>query len=243
MSSGLKPDELLSQSIVNEDPNCAVLSSVSEDSSSENGNDIESANKRGVGTSRSLAEACSSAGSMDNGGSFYGGVPRDRGIDGTGMGSIYEANKEAFKNLAKTIEEMGRPFFDYVFGKDIDHAGRYLSDVVLFDNVQLRDLIIKELDNYGRSRRKGMFGYSVESDHIHVIHDCTYGGAHCRDVFRRKVQPYGSFRPARTENKPICKFRRTDWYDVFQYFFLAKRGPREIFIGGESWQKPTDGNI
>lgn len=195
-----------------------------------------------LGVPGDVEETRSSTGSMDSRRPLHGGGFRNSHGNVISMGALYKYNKEDFKAMAKEMEEMGRPFFNYVFGEAIDHAGRYLSDVFLFTDIQSRDRAIEELDNYGKSRRKGMLGYSVECDHIHIIHDCTYGGAHCRDVFRRKIQPYGIFRPARTENKPICQFRRTDWYDVFAYFFLYKRGIRNIYVRGEGWQKPTDGN-
>nr|QTE03956.1 MAG: nonstructural protein 1 [Otus scops parvoviridae sp.] len=169
-----------------------------------------------------------------------GGLSTTRGRP-TSMAAIAEVSREGFDNLAKKTEEMGSNFFNYVTGKDIKNSWRYLSDVILFDNFDKRDRIVQILCGYGRTRRNGMFGFSVEDDHIHIIHDCCYAGNHCRCIWRKQVEPLGQFGAARTENKPIWKFTRTDWYDVFIYFFLRKRGTREIWTRGTGWKTPTDG--
>ena len=36
-----------------------------------------------------------------------------------------------------------------------------------------------------------MFGFSVEDDHIHVIHDCAFSDGTCRDVWRKQVESIG----------------------------------------------------
>lgn len=165
------------------------------------------------------------------------GVERERPVS---MARIAESSSKDFEYLASEIKEMGSNFFDYVTGKDIKGSWRYISDVILFESMFNCNRIVERLREYGRSRRTGMFGFSVESNHIHVIHDCAYSDGSCRDKWRREVEPFGTIRPARTQNKQIYKFTATDWYDVFIYFFLSKRGTREIYTRGESWTPPTD---
>ena len=159
------------------------------------------------------------------------------------MARFAETNNEAYNDLAKEIEEMGNIFFDYVTGKTIKGSWRYLSDVILYRNSDDLDQCLRILREYGRTRRNGMFGFSVESDHIHVIHDCAFSGGHCRDVWRYQIEPFGELRPTRKQNKPIWKFTRTDWYDVFKYMFLEKRGTREIYIRSESWKVPDNSQL
>lgn len=170
-----------------------------------------------------------------------GGEPSTRGRNFVSMAKFAEKCPEGYADLAKEIEEMGGIFMEYVGGKTIKGAWRYLSDVILYRNGGELQELVRVLRNYGRTRRNGMFGFSVEDDHIHVIHDCAYAGGHCRDVWRKQIEPFGELRPTRTENKPIWKFTRTDWYDVFEYFFLKKRGTREIWVGGKDWKVPSDG--
>lgn len=168
------------------------------------------------------------------------GNPGDKPIS---MARFAERSNKDFKLLAKEVEEMGGIFMEYVKGKDINASWRYLTDVITFRTEQQCYRLVEVLCEYGRTRRSGMFGFSVESDHIHVIHDCAYSGGHCRDVWRDKVKSIGDLRPTRTENKPIYKFTSTDWYDVFIYFFLSKRGTREIWVRGKSWKAPNNAEL
>lgn len=159
------------------------------------------------------------------------------------MASIAEKHPKIFETLAEELEEMGNHFFRYVNGKTIKATSRYLSDVILVGSNRERDLCLGLLREYGKRRRNGLFGFSAEGDHIHVIHDCTYSGGYCRDVWRDQVKSYGHIKSVRKYNKRIWDFKRTDWYDVFIYFFVEKRGEREIWIGGESGQIPSDSEL
>lgn len=157
------------------------------------------------------------------------------------MARIAEADAVAFNILAKEVEEMGRVFFNYFTGEDAIVTRRYLSDVFVYRDESILPDILGILRRYGESRRSGMFGYSVEAKHVHIIHDCTFGGSWCRDIFRKQIEPFGHFKSARKQNKPVWQFTRIDFYDVFIYFFLRKRGDRKIWARGESWEAPTDG--
>jgi len=162
----------------------------------------------------------------------------------TSMVHFLKSDAEGYKLLAEKIEQMAKPFLDYTCGREvITSARRYLSDVFLFSG---RRELAKSLDilrQYGESRRTGMFGISVEEDHIHIIHDCTYSAGCCRCTFKEKIRPFGEFGPNRRYNKPFWKFTRTDWYDVIVYFFFEKRGTREVWIRGKSWEIPSDGKL
>lgn len=164
----------------------------------------------------------------------------DRGEPAT-MAMLARSHPETYTILVKEVEEMGGVFFRYFFGQDVNVARRYVSDVILYDNERQLSSLLAVLDGYGRARRNGLFGYSVEPGHVHVIHDCTYGGNWCRDSFRQAAKPFGVFRPPGKSHKPIFQFTKTDFYDVFIYFFLIKRGTRKIWARGESWETPTDG--
>lgn len=179
------------------------------------------------------------------GGVVDGDIIRDEGTRAAAergwptMVEFARKNREAFADLEQEIQEMGNIFFDYVNGKAIKNTWRYLSDVFFFHDDRALLNAVEILRRYGRSRRDRLFGFSVENDHVHIIHDCNYAANCCRDTFRRDLLPEGSFGPARTENKPIWQFTKPDWYDVFNYFFLRKRGTREIWVNGKSWQKPS----
>lgn len=167
----------------------------------------------------------------------------DRGGRSTSMVQLAREFPTFFEEMVPEIEEMGNIFFEYVTGSNIKRSHRYLSDVILFkDDRQLFECV-EILRNYGKSRSRGMFGFSVENDHIHVIHDCSFSSGSCRDTFRQQIKSIAKFTAVRTENKPIYMFSTIDWYDVFIYFFLRKRGTREIWIGGKNWKEPSNGNL
>jgi hypothetical protein len=159
------------------------------------------------------------------------------------MVSILRSDGETYKLLAEEIEKVGGDFFRYFHGETVNITGRYISDVFLYRGKRFLNATLERLREYGGSRRNGMFGFSVEDDHIHIIHDCTYSGGSCRCAFKDKIRPFGQFGPDRRYNKHLYKFTRTDWYDVFTYFFLAKRGTREIWFNGKSWEAPNDSEL
>lgn len=190
-------------------------------------------------------EAGTSSGLVDNRSQQYKRKRElgPRGSSYTTMAQFFKSDVEGYNVLAEEIEKVGRPFFDYFNGKTINNTGRYISDVFLFRGRRERDRTLEILCQYGGSRRNGMFAYSVESDHIHIIHDCTYSGRNCRCTFKEKIEPFGNFGPDRKYNKPLHEFTRTDWYDVFVYFFLAKRGARNIWFRGKNWEVPSDAKL
>lgn len=159
------------------------------------------------------------------------------------MAKFARTNEKAFKDLGEEVQKMGHQFFDYFNRKDINNSWRYISDVILFRSSKQLDRILQVLGNYGKSRSGGMFGYSVEDDHVHVIHDCAFSDGTCRDVWRKQIESIGEVKPMRKELKPLWKFSRTDWYDVFIYFFLRKRGTRQIWFRGESWKEPSNDQL
>lgn len=168
--------------------------------------------------------------------------PTSSGSDGrcsTTMAHIAEKHQQVFESLAEELQEMGSDFFGYFNGKDCKASYRYISDVITFNSDDNLQRCLEVLREYGRNRRNGLFGFSVETDHIHVIHDCSYYGSHCRDVWRSQIEPHGTIRPVRRYNKPLWKFTITDWYDVFIYFFVQKQSVRELYIRGENGRLPT----
>lgn len=149
-------------------------------------------------------------------------------------------NDENLGVLEKQVRGMGADFFDYVMGNSIDKSWRYISDVILYKGSEQLAGLLECLSRYGQTRKNGMFGFVVESDHVHVIHDCSYGGSHCRDSWRSKVVSYGTLQSGRRYNKIIIDFKPVDWYDVFIYFFVQKPGRKEMYIRGKGVRLPSD---
>lgn len=172
-----------------------------------------------------------------------GGMSFSSGRRDVTMAHFARRNQEAYQDLVQEVQEMGDIFMEYVTGKIINGSWRYITDVITFRSERELHKIMDVLCRYGRSRRNGMFGFSVEADHVHVIHDCSFSDGTCRDIWRKQIESIGEIKPLRKEIKPIWKFTRTDWYDVFIYFFLRKRGARQIWIRGEGWKTPTNSQL
>lgn len=156
------------------------------------------------------------------------------------MEKIAKVDEKVFTNLAQMLQKMGDIFFDWAFGQAGKGARKYISDVVTYNTSRERDTIIQSLRKFGANKRNGMFGYSTEDNHIHIIHDCAWANQSCRCAFRREILATGCLKPARTESKYLFQLSESDWYNVFIYFFLSKRGERKIWVDRKSWTLPTD---
>lgn len=176
---------------------------------------------------------------MDSSGGGYGAIlPEPRT-----MAFFEKYNNEAFKDLAKEIYQMGSNFFNYVNKQIGISSRRYVSHVIPFRNDQQADRIVQVLQSFGRTRSNGMFGFSVDKGHIHIIHDCAWSDNSCRCQFRKQIEPFGGVKPNSKEVKPMWKFTITDWYDVFLYFFIRKRGTKNLWAGGTSWTEPDNSQL
>lgn len=221
----------------------AGLSTREEDYNSKDGRD------KGIGEmchASTVREICRESSCEPSGLVDYNFVFNENRADGgsdVSMAKFAQSDDETYDRLAEEIKKMGTDFLGYFRGSFVKNSWRYIADLVLYRNNEDLRNILRVLCRYGKSRRNGMFAYSVESDHVHVIHDCSFSGGYCRCIFRREIQPYGIIEQHRTTNKSIYKFTDTDWYDVFVYFFCRKRGERKIWIRGESGKIPSDAEL
>lgn len=172
------------------------------------------------------------------------GELRGRGIDGNvSLAAINKADPSGFKVLVEELKVLGGDFFGEV-QKDLSISSRrYMSDVILYENDQEISQLVGILHRHGEARGNGLFGFSVESNHVHVIHDCAYSNSSCRCSWKREVSAQFNIRPKRKYNKPFFEIAFTDWCDIFVYFFVAKRGRREIFYRGEALPVPSIDDI
>lgn len=168
---------------------------------------------------------------------------RDRVERHQELDQIYETNGTIFEDVVQEMEEMGNVFLRYVCGQASIMHRRYISDVFVPGSERDVPTIVEILRQYGDSRRGGMFGFSVDGDHIHVIHDCNWSGRTCRDAFRAKIEPYGSFKSNRKYIKPMSGFTRYQWYNVLSYFFLEKWGERNLWVRGACWEVPPHSKL
>lgn len=160
-----------------------------------------------------------------------------------GTGTISTEYNNNYDNILQELDKMGESFFQYCTGESIRPSWRYLSDVIIPTSNRNFEVCLETLNEYGKSKRRGMFARVADGDHIHILHDCAYTNSSCRCIWRERVKPFASIKCARTVNKPWYQFSKWDWYNVFIYFFLEKRGDRKIWFGGASGKVPTDAEL
>lgn len=150
---------------------------------------------------------------------------------------------DIFKSLEPLVQEMASDFLGYFDGEAGTSSRRYVADVFIPTDLSEINRIVEILSNCGGARRRGLFGFSVEDDHIHIIHDCSWGGSHCRCVFKEKVGSLGVFNRARKHIKRLFEIGKVEYYDIFTYYFVNKRGRRGLWINGTSGRLPTDAQL
>lgn len=170
------------------------------------------------------------------------------------MHYINKAFPDDYQTMGEKVREMGSGFFEYFNGENLKISRKYITDVFIPSDSSKIPVIMGKLCKYGGSRSNGMFGFVAEDEqtksgesklHIHIIHDCSYGGSHCRCSFRNEIKPYGFYKPARKFIKSIYEFNWTDWYDIFIYFFILKSGEKGkyLYITGTDRPVPSDAQL
>nr|QTZ83150.1 MAG: nonstructural protein 1 [Emberiza rustica ambidensovirus] len=156
------------------------------------------------------------------------------------MAYFKKNSDEAYNDLAETVQEMGNNFFEYVHKQIGVSTRKYVRYVIPTRDARETDGLVRLLQSTCGPKFRGMFGFSVDPGHVHIIHDCSYSDKSCRCVFRKQIESFRGVKPTNEKVESMWKLGRCDWYDVFTYFFLRKRGTRNLWIRGESWEKPSD---
>lgn len=154
--------------------------------------------------------------------------------------SYSDSLDSVYASLVNKTEEMASGLLGHLNNLCTLGTRRYISDVFLPENPRALDKVVQTLQKYGESRRTGLFGFFMDGDHIHIIHDCSFSTKSCRDKFRDELQQFGQFRPGRRFNRPLWQFGRTDWLNVINYFFSKEGKASKLWVAGKDWQIPNN---
>lgn len=143
-----------------------------------------------------------------------------------------------YASLVKQTEKMAGGLLGQLTELCALGTRRYISDVFLAKDARALDQVIQTLQKYGEGRRSGLFGFFLDGDHLHVIHDCAFSTKSCRDKFRHDIEQYGQFRPGRRFNRPLWQFGRADWFNVLHYFLSKEGKANQLWVNGKNWQVP-----
>lgn len=146
---------------------------------------------------------------------------------------VDEGIEDAFSRRYRPVSRQLEHYFS-------QHDRYYVPDVLYgFEPGDVRR-ILAILDRNIEGRRAGVFGYSCEPDHIHIIHDCNYGNRRCRCAFREQLSREWRFKNPRRFVRYTGKLSEQQWYKIFEYYFLAKRGARKLRAQGLPVQVSCD---
>lgn len=124
-----------------------------------------------------------------------------------------------------------------------DRSRKYIADVFLPRDPGNIFEILRLLSDAIGGRKNGFIGYSSDGDHLHIIHDCSYSNRTCRCRFKERLEPYGIFKKHGRFVKSIAELKHGDWYNIVVYYFLSKRGVKQLRIDGETSRFPLDSEL
>lgn len=161
-----------------------------------------------------------------------------------GIRSLKQVDPENHARMAEELQTMANHLVRRLNGQSWDFTCKFFSDVFVFRNDGERARMERILSDAGSNYRRRLFWFvtDVESNHIHVIHDCSYSNRSCRCIWRGNfiAQFPGAVKQAIGKRRDISEFTIDDWLDVFIYYCLRKWGkPQKIWYNGEDQGLPS----
>lgn len=114
-------------------------------------------------------------------------------------------------------------------------TGRYLSDVVACSNHEKAKQFASRLQDESGVYRRGFMLISVDKNHVHIVHDCSYSNGTCRCSFIQKTEiMHGQRRRIRSgRSRPNSNtIKSADIKNILHYFDKEPRSTYFIKIGG-----------
>ena len=137
---------------------------------------------------------------------------------------------EAMVNLFRNLE---CGLIRNVIEQNWDSSGWYIQQVIVFSDDRERDVLLRYLREQGEKFPRDFFGYSAESNHIHVVHSCSFSSNQCKCRWRKNL-PCGKLKPGYRGRRLLRQFDRYDWIDAILYFFYEKGGHKQAWVKGNS---------
>ena len=142
---------------------------------------------------------------------------------------------EDYQAVVELIYECGGDFVRDLTSKDWNCSSTYIQDVITFNDsgecAVLHDYLRREATTFPR----GLFAFSTDGDHIHILHSCAFASRMCKCRWRSNLPYRNQLKRGYPGRKPMGELRRLDWLNVILYFFLRKRGPKEVWIDRKAY--------
>lgn len=156
----------------------------------------------------------------------------------------------AKKRIVETDEDLEQQYWEgfkarcaAVF-KDMQKSNGYLvRDIYRFDNdeeVKTFLRVIQEDEHYTR----GLLKLCIDSDHIHVVHDCAFSNGYCRCDWFKKAKTHGLHirRDKCGHRRNSCRSRtEADIQSLFLYYCTGGKWNVYEKIRGQTTRLPREG--
>lgn len=168
------------------------------------------------------ADEARSTTSEDNTGTTSSRPNTEGGNEGT---QLFE---KVFGTLEKTTQEWYSNLCGQLRSTYKGDTRKYVADVLLTRDDECNDGAIGQLSKYVSDRKSGFLGYVDDGDHIHIIHDCSYSQRTCRCRFREVLSQFGVFKRNERFVRSLTDIEESDWRRILLYYFLSKRGIKQL---------------
>lgn len=151
--------------------------------------------------------------------------------------------EEVLRLLEPEVAERFRTYgkqFRQTFGNS---TRKYIADVFLPRHPGNSDEALGYLAERVAGRKYGFFGYTTESDHWHIYHDCSYSSRSCRCVFREMLSRSGTFKKNERFIYDCSTISESDWIVILIYYVLGKRGVKGLSYQGVRLELPLDSQL
>lgn len=155
--------------------------------------------------------------------------------------TIRDKYPEDYKSLEGEVKRLVGKYVQRTLQQDFGPSKRYVSDVILYQNVDECRRLRRWLSGKGSTYPGRLYMWFEERDHFHVIHDCPWSNGSCRCRWYQEATIRRNIRKPLRRTKFIRELGVIDWYNVFLYFALQKWESRqEIWIGGTLQRSPSN---
>lgn len=151
-------------------------------------------------------------------------------IDYVPLRSLAVSHPQTYQDLVELLREVEGGLVGKVIDFDWTDSGKYIKNVVTFRSDGERDAILEYLREQGVAFKRNLFGFTTDTDHIHVLHDCPLAGGTCKCYWRSHL-PAGKLVGGYGGKQRLADLDGTDWCNAFLYYFFAKRGQKNLWLG------------
>jgi len=145
---------------------------------------------------------------------------------------LEHADPKNYQNVVKLFEQLGNKFIQRFIQQDLSMSGFYIQNVLTFNGDRERNILHDYLLNEGAAFPRDLFGFSFDTDHVHVMHSCSFASGQCKCNWRKKIPLPNCIKPGYRFRSKFSEWTPTNYIFCVIYFFINKQREREAWIQG-----------